>query len=96
MLADTQAELLEKDNEIGRLTKEIVELRLLKADSSTDENASCTRLDSEFNLAEPVFNKSGPRLMDVLLEERDGSSVSEEQRAGQPFSHQFSDNLSKR
>lgn len=36
MLAEAQAELVDKDREIFRPTKEVVELRLLKMDSGTD------------------------------------------------------------
>lgn len=35
-MKDAQADLIDKDKEILRLTKEVVELRLLKVDSSTD------------------------------------------------------------
>lgn len=36
-MADAQAEVIEKDQEIFRLTKEVVELRLLKAGGSINE-----------------------------------------------------------
>lgn len=38
MLKEAQLEMAEKDKEILRLAKEVVELRLLKVDLSTDVN----------------------------------------------------------
>lgn len=78
MLTDTQSELIDKENEICRLTKEIVELRLLKANDSTNEDELCEVVE-EFNYAvEPLNNvsKNSPRFMDVLPEELDSVSVS--------------------
>lgn len=74
MLADAQSELIEKDSEINRLTKEIVELRLMKAGNNIEENESCVVTD-ETDFVEAIINKSSPRFMDVLHEEHDGSSI---------------------
>lgn len=90
MLADAQAELLEKDNEIGRLTKEIVQLRLLKAGCGADDTSSCMGVETD--LEEHVFSKSSPRFMDVLVEERDGSSTAESNETNESVSHQVLDN----
>lgn len=69
MLTDAQSELMEKDNEISRLTKEVVELRLLKAGNMASE--SC---ENEVDFVEPIINRS-PRFMDVLHEEHDTGNV---------------------
>ena len=81
MLADAQSELIEKDNEISRLTKEVVELRLLKAGSMTAGDNYDTSDEMEF--AEPVISKSSPRFMDVLHEELDSVSSPVMQDAGE-------------
>lgn len=72
MLTDAQSELIEKDNEISRLTKEVVELRLLKAGNSSITIENIDDLD----FVQPVMSKSSPRFMDVLLEEHDSVSAS--------------------
>ncbi|XP_065226518.1 protein quick-to-court isoform X2 [Planococcus citri] len=81
MLADAQSELIEKDNEISRLTKEVVELRLLKAGNmATGDNYDT---GDEMDFAEPVVSKSSPRFMDVLHEELDMASGPIVQEAGE-------------
>lgn len=81
MLTDTQSELIEKENEIGRLTKEIVELRLLKAGENNFEEdsnrLSKTDDDDDIDYMEPVLSKSSPRFMDVLHEEHDGVNIND-------------------
>lgn len=71
MLTDAQSELIEKDNEINRLTKEIVELRLIKAGSNIEGNESCG-MTNDMDFVEPIIHKSSPRFMDVVHEEHDG------------------------
>jgi len=75
MLTDAQSELIEKENEICRLTKEIVELRLLKADDSRDQVDLC-EVDEGLEYEVPAaIRKNSPRFMDVLLEELDNADV---------------------
>ena len=71
MLTDAQSELIEKEGEICRLTKEIVELRLLKADDSRTAD-DLDEFDAELDYEIPAAQgKTAPRFMDVLPEELD-------------------------
>lgn len=83
MLADAQSELIEKDHEISRLTKEVVELRLLKAGNMTTSDNYDT--SDEMDFAEPIniISKNSPRFMDVLHEELDSVSSPMVQEVGE-------------
>lgn len=95
MLTDAQSELIEKENEIGRLTKEVVELRLLKAGGSGGEDHGFCRTDrDDIDYLDPVMNKSSPRFMDVLHEEHDSVNVNDQEIGEQtnPTTNQPLDN----
>ncbi len=74
MLTDAQSELIEKDNEISRLTKEIVELRLLKADGDNVDENGVGGTSDDLIFDEPIISKNNSRFMDVLPEEHDGAN----------------------
>ena len=74
MLTDAQSELIEKENEICRLTKEIVELRLGKANDSRNEDDLCEIDELDYEVP-AVVGKNGHRFMDVLPEELDSADV---------------------
>lgn len=57
LLADTQTEIIEKDQEIFRLTKEVVELRLLKAGGSVCEKEEKVDSDKPSQLSDSSSQK---------------------------------------
>lgn len=57
MLKEAQLELADKDKEILRLAKEVVELRLMKVDLSTDVNEDAKTEHTQEDLAQS-FNTS--------------------------------------